>query len=187
MGMAPGSELGASDWFEVTQQDIDAFAALTRDEDDFHVNPEFGRAHSPLGTTISFGFFTMSMLTYFSHQVFGRLGLESGEDTQMFNFGFNRVRLPEPVPAGARIRGRFAFAGARVRASGGLGIPVGQRSPGPGGRMAVRCRSRGSRLTALPTVDLANIRAGEPGRYGAGRPRNRARGHRDRAASDGVA
>ena len=124
MAMAPGSELGASEWFEVTQQDIDAFAALTRDEDDFHVNPEFARAHSPLRTTISFGFFTMSMLTYFSHQVFGRLGLEPGDDTQMFNFGFNRVRMPEPVPAGARIRGRFAFAGARVRASGGLEITV---------------------------------------------------------------
>jgi acyl dehydratase len=38
----------------------------------------------------------------------------------MFNFGFNRVRLPEPVPAGAAIRGRFTFAGSRVRDAGGI-------------------------------------------------------------------
>ena len=124
MDLAPGTALGVSDWHEVTQQDINAFATLTRDEDEFHINPEFAREHSPVGTTISFGFLTMSMLTYFSHQVFDHMGIRSGEDTQMFNFGFNRVRMPEPVPAGSRIRGRFTFAGARVRASGGLEITV---------------------------------------------------------------
>ena len=124
MDLAPGTALGVSDWHEVTQQDINAFATLTRDEDEFHINPEFAREHSPVGTTISFGFLTMSMLTYFSHQVFDHMGIRSGDDTQMFNFGFNRVRMPEPVPAGSRIRGRFTFAGARVRASGGLEITV---------------------------------------------------------------
>ncbi len=124
MDLAPGTALGVSDWHEVTQQDINAFATLTRDEDEFHINPEFAREHSPVGTTISFGFLTMSMLTYFSHQVFDHMGIRSGDDTQMFNFGFNRVRMPEPVPAGSRIRGRFMFAGGRVRASGGLEITV---------------------------------------------------------------
>jgi acyl dehydratase len=124
MELAPGAELGVSDWHEVTQQDINAFATLTRDEDDFHINPDFAREHSPVGTTISFGFLTMSMLTYFSHQVFDQMGIRSSDDTQMFNFGFNRVRMPEPVPAGSRIRGRFTFAGARVRESGGLEITV---------------------------------------------------------------
>jgi acyl dehydratase len=66
----------------------------------------------------------MSMLTWFSHQVFGELGITSGEDTQMFNFGFNRVRMPEPVPAGAEIRGRFTFGGARIRDNGGTEITV---------------------------------------------------------------
>jgi len=122
--MAPGAELGVSDWHEVTQQDIDAFAKLTRDEDEFHINPAFARANSPLGTTISFGFLTMSLLTYFSHQVFGALGIGAAEGTQMFNFGFNRVRMPQPVPAGTRIRGRFTFAGARRREAGGLEISV---------------------------------------------------------------
>ena len=124
LDMRPGTELGVSQWHTVTQQDITAFAKLTKDEDPYHVDPEWARDNAPLGTTISFGFLTMSMLTFFSHQVFDKLGLESGDDTQMFNFGFNRVRMPEPVPAGAEIRGRFAFSGARVRDNGGIEITV---------------------------------------------------------------
>jgi acyl dehydratase len=122
--MQPGTELGASDWHRVSQEDITAFARLTKDEDEYHVNPDWARDNAPLGTTISFGFLTMSMLTYFSHQVFGNLGVGAGDDTQMFNFGFNRVRMPEPVPAGAEIRGHFTFGGARVRDAGGVEITV---------------------------------------------------------------
>jgi acyl dehydratase len=124
LGMQPGTELGTSDWHTVTQEDINKFAVLTRDEDPFHTDPKWARANSPLGITISFGFLTMSMLTWFSHQVFAALGISSGDDTQMINFGFNRVRMPEPVPAGAEIRGRFTFGGARVRENGGTEITV---------------------------------------------------------------
>ena len=122
--MEAGTELGESDWYEVTQDDINAFAKLTRDEDPYHTEPEWARDNSPLGTTISFGFLTMSMLTHFSHQVFEKLGIRSGDDTQMFNFGFNRLRMPEPVPAGSEIRGRFTFGGARIRDAGGTEISV---------------------------------------------------------------
>jgi acyl dehydratase len=120
LDMQPGTDLGASDWHKVTQADIDAFAKLTRDEDPFHIDPEFARQHSPLGTTISFGFLTLSMLTSFSHQVLDRIGLTHDDDTQLFNLGFNRVRMPEPVPSGADIRGAFTFRGARLRDAGGL-------------------------------------------------------------------
>ena len=118
--MTPGTDLGVSGWYTVTQPDIDAFAKLTRDEDPFHIDPAFARANSPVGETIAFGFQTLSLLTYFSHQVFAALGIAAEAGQQVFNFGFNRVRMPEPVPAGSRIRGRFTFAGARTRESGGL-------------------------------------------------------------------
>lgn len=123
--LQPGADLGLSEWFTVTQQDITAFATLTRDEDEYHINPEWAREHSPLGTTISFGFLTMSMLTHLSREVFANFGIGADEDTQMFNFGFNRVRMPEPVPVGARIRGKFSFEGARMRPAGGLEVTVG--------------------------------------------------------------
>lgn len=118
--LKPGTELGCSAWYRVTQDDIAAFGKLTRDEDPFHVDPEWAKENSPLGTPISFGFLTLAMLTHFSHQVFDKAGLKFGDGTQLFNFGFNRVRLPEPVPAGADIRGRFTFKGARVRDAGGV-------------------------------------------------------------------
>lgn len=122
--MQPGTELGSSDWHRISQEDINAFAKLTRDEDEYHIDPEWARQHSPLGTTISFGFLTLSMLTFFSHQVFAEIGVEPEDGTQLFNFGFNRVRMPEPVPAGARIRGQFRFGGARTRDAGGVEITV---------------------------------------------------------------
>ncbi len=124
LDMEPGTDLGSSDWFTVTQEDITAFAKLTRDEDEYHTDPDWARDNAPLGTTISFGFLTMSMLTSFSHEVFERLDIQSGDETQMFNFGFNRVRMPEPVPSGARIRGSFTFDGARIRDAGGVEITV---------------------------------------------------------------
>ena len=120
LDMPAGTDLGSSDWYRVTQEDINAFATLTKDEDQYHIDPDWATKNSPLGTTISFGFLTLSMLTYFSYQVFGRAGIATGDDTQMFNFGFNRIRLPEPVPAGAEIRGNFTFTGARVRENGGV-------------------------------------------------------------------
>lgn len=118
--MPAGTELGTTDWYTVTQDDINTFAMLTKDEDPYHIDPPWAQENSPLGTTISFGFLTLSMLTYFSYQVFDRAGFAADEDTQMFNFGFNRIRFPEPVPAGSEIRGNFTFAGARVRDNGGV-------------------------------------------------------------------
>lgn len=118
--MPSGTELGVSAWHKVSQEDINEFAKLTRDEDPYHTEPGWAREHAPLGTTISFGFLTLSMLTFFLHQVLDRLGIQAGDDTQMFNLGFNRVRLPEPVPAGAEIRGRFALGASRVRDAGGV-------------------------------------------------------------------
>lgn len=119
-----GTELGASAWHTVTQEDVDAFARLTHDESPFHNDPEWARRESPLGTTISFGFFTLAMLSHFAHQVLEDLRLESDGATQMLNFGFNRVRMPAPVPVGSEIRGRFNFAGATERPAGGLEIKL---------------------------------------------------------------
>lgn len=123
LDMKTGAELGVSDWEVVTQEEINIFGKVTKDEDPFHVDPEWAKSNSSLGTTISFGFQTLSMLTYFLHQVFDKTGISAGE-AQLFNFGFNRVRLPEPVPAGAEIRGRFSFVNARVRDAGGVEITL---------------------------------------------------------------
>lgn len=122
--MPPGTELGVSGWHRVTQSAIDEFGKLTFDPSPHHNDPEWAARHSHTGTTISYGFFTLSLLTYLSQQVFDEHEIGGDESTQMLNFGFNRVRLPESVPAGAEIRGRFTLAGARWRDSGGLEVTL---------------------------------------------------------------
>jgi acyl dehydratase len=122
--MPPGTELGVSDWLQVTQAQIDEFGRLTFDPSPHHNDPEWAAENSRTGSTISYGFFTLSLLTVFSQQVFARLEIGGDESIQLLNFGFNRVRLPESVPAGAEIRGRFTVSGARWRDAGGLEVTL---------------------------------------------------------------
>ncbi len=98
---APGTCLGPSDWFEVGQDRIDAFARATDDFQSIHVDPEAAAA-GPFGTTVAHGFLTLSLLVRFWNEVKPETDARIG-----INYGVNRVRFPAPVPAGSRIRGRF--------------------------------------------------------------------------------
>ena len=55
-----GEELGVSEWHEVTQAHIDAFAAATDDYERIHVDPERAK-ETPLGVTIAHGLYTLSL------------------------------------------------------------------------------------------------------------------------------
>ncbi len=97
-----GQEVAVGDWFTVTQEQISAFADVTRDHQWIHVDQERARRDSPFGTTVAHGFLTLSLLSYLHSQavqvrVSARLSL---------NYGLNRVRFTSPVPAGSRIRAR---------------------------------------------------------------------------------
>lgn len=106
-----GVELGPTEWLEVTQERIDAFAAVTGDPQWIHTDPERA-AEGPFGTTIAHGFLTLSLCV----PLLGEL-LPPAE-TLVVNYGVNRVRFPAPVPSGARIRGRFRVLGAQESAVG---------------------------------------------------------------------
>jgi len=95
-----GQEVGVSDWFEISQALIDAFAALTRDQQWIHIDLERAKAESPYGTTIAHGFLTLSLIS----QLQGQIVRIHGKHSRAINYGFNRVRFPAAVPAGARIR-----------------------------------------------------------------------------------
>ena len=96
-----GQQLGPSEWVEITQDRIDAFAAATADHQWIHVDPERGAA-GPFGTTIAHGYLTLSLLSSFSYEL-----LPLDEARLTINYGLNRVRFPAPVPVGSRVRGRF--------------------------------------------------------------------------------
>lgn len=111
-----GREIGVSAWHRVTQEQVDRFADVTRDHDWMHVDPERARRDLPYGGTISFGFYTLSLLTAFSHEV----GLWPAGAGYGLNYGLNRVRWMAPVPVGGRIRGRFVLEAFDPHPSGGF-------------------------------------------------------------------
>ena len=95
-----GVELGPTEWREVTQERIDAFAAATDDPQWIHTDP-VRAAEGPFGTTIAHGFLTVSLCVPMLYEVFPPIG------SMVVNYGVDRVRFPAPVPSGSRIRGRF--------------------------------------------------------------------------------
>lgn len=115
IGMAPGAEIGVSPWITVTQDDIDAFAAVTRDADPMHVDPRWCADQGPFPTTIAFGFLTMSLITHMSHTA-----REWPAGVYALNLGFDRLRFIAPVPVGSRIRGRFRLEDASLRFDGSV-------------------------------------------------------------------
>src|SRR6185503_10485927 len=60
------TDVKVSDWVQITQAMIDEFGHCTLDPDPMHVDPQWAAA-GPYGTTISFGFLTMSLLSRLLH------------------------------------------------------------------------------------------------------------------------
>lgn len=97
-----GQEVGVSDWLEVTQPMIDAFADVTRDRQWIHLDVERARTDSPYGSTIAHGFLSLSLLSHLHSQAVQL----AGAFRMVINYGLNRVRFPAAVRAGSRIRAR---------------------------------------------------------------------------------
>jgi acyl dehydratase len=105
-----GQSIGSSDWFLIDQARIDAFGAATADPDPMHVDPAWCAVNSPFGSTVAFGFLTVSLLTHLSHQAIGWLNSTGAYDGgYALNYGFDRLRLIEPVPVNSRIRAHFSL------------------------------------------------------------------------------
>jgi len=95
-----GEELGVSDWHEVTQETIDAFAQATGDHQWIHVDPQRAK-ETPFGGTIAHGYYTLSLGPMFSYSMFAVEGFAFG-----VNYGCNKVRFPAPLPVNSRVRMR---------------------------------------------------------------------------------
>src|SRR3954447_9804480 len=62
---AVGTEVGASNWIEVTQERIEQFAQATGDNQWIHVDVERAVRELPTGTTIAHGLLTLSFAPVF--------------------------------------------------------------------------------------------------------------------------
>jgi acyl dehydratase len=102
---AEGENLGTSDWHEVTQEAIDAFADVTGDHQWIHVDPERAK-QTPFGGTIAHGYYTLSLAPRFSEQILTLEGFAFA-----VNYGLNKVRFPAPLPVGGRVRMKGKVAG----------------------------------------------------------------------------
>jgi acyl dehydratase len=102
-----GEEFGPSDWHEVTQERVDAFAAATGDRFWIHVDP-VRAAGSDMGGTIAHGLYTLSLGPQLSYSIvsFERFAV-------VLNYGFERVRFPSPLPVGSRVRMRSQLVHVR--------------------------------------------------------------------------
>src|ERR1041384_7060463 len=98
-----GQEVGASEWFEVTQSRINEFADATEDHQWIHIDVERARTESPFHSTIAHGFLTLSLLPHLVSQAVK----VQGDFKMGINYGLNRLRFVSPVPAGETNRSRF--------------------------------------------------------------------------------
>jgi acyl dehydratase len=94
-----GTELGSSDWHEVTQEHVNLFADATGDHQWIHVDVDRAKAESPFGGPIAHGYLTLSLLASLSAQV-----LVITDTVMAVNYGLNKVRFPSPVPVGSKVR-----------------------------------------------------------------------------------
>ena len=101
---AQGSQLGPTEWLEVTQDRVNVFADATDDHQWIHVDPERA-ANGPFGGTIAHGLLTLSLLPYFMHQLYTVDNI-----AMAINYGYNKVRFITPVKVGAKIRARAEIA-----------------------------------------------------------------------------
>lgn len=93
-----GQLLGTSEWHEVTQDRITAFAHATDDFERIHLDDARGR-EAGLGGTIAHGLYTLSLGPKFLYEIFSLNGPSLG-----LNYGFERVRFLSPVKVGSRVR-----------------------------------------------------------------------------------
>ncbi len=99
-----GREIGVSEWIDIDQQRIDAFADTTEDRQFIHVDPA-AAAQTPFGGTIAHGFLSLSLLSRMAADV-----MQVPDTTMMaVNYGLDRVRFIAPVRSESRVRGRFVL------------------------------------------------------------------------------
>src|SRR5579884_792564 len=97
-----GKEIGTSDWYTVTQEQIDKFADATGDHQWIHVDVERAKRDMPGGKTIAHGWLTLSLVPRLAATIYRVKNRSRG-----INYGANRVRFTGMVPAGGRVRLRL--------------------------------------------------------------------------------
>lgn len=108
-----GDSTPPTDWLEMTQDRIQAFADVTLDQQWIHVDVE--RANEgPFGSPIAHGHLTLSIMGHLPRTEAVPGPALEGQKLGI-NYGFDKVRFPSPVPVGAKIRSVSTLKRAEIK------------------------------------------------------------------------
>ena len=106
-----GTEVGVSDWLQVTQERVNLFADATGDHQWIHVDVE--RATREIGGPIAHGYLTLSLIPHLSAGMLPVKGVTRG-----INYGSDKVRFTNMVRVGKRVRLRQKLIGVEPKGGG---------------------------------------------------------------------
>jgi acyl dehydratase len=98
------TDIGHTEWLEITQDRVNLFAEATDDHQWIHVDP-VRAADGPFDGTIAHGYLTLSLIIPLFNELLTINGM-----AMSVNYGLNKVRFPSPVRVGAKIRLHGAVA-----------------------------------------------------------------------------
>jgi acyl dehydratase len=115
-------ELGTTDWIEISQEQIDAFAEATGDRQWIHCDVKRAQRESPFKSTIAHGYLTVAL----TPALLPKLLVVQNCET-IINTGIEKLRLSTPVLAGSRIRMSATVKAVRRVPGGGVRAAISTR------------------------------------------------------------
>jgi acyl dehydratase len=94
-----GKLVGISDYYTITQDQINMFADATMDHQWIHVDPKRAKTESPYKTTIAHGYLNLSILPYLWQQI-----TEVNNIKLLVNYGIENLRFNQPVLVNSEVR-----------------------------------------------------------------------------------
>ncbi|WPR74959.1 MaoC family dehydratase [Algoriphagus sp. NG3] len=94
-----GQSLGTSEYFHITQEQINIFAKATHDHQWIHTDPERAKAEGAFGNTIAHGYLTLSIVPHLWDQIVDVRNLK-----MMINYGIESLKFANPVLVDSEVR-----------------------------------------------------------------------------------
>jgi acyl dehydratase len=94
-----GQDLGASEYFQISQNQINTFADATHDHQWIHTDPERAKGEGAFGNTIAHGYLTLSIVPHLWEQI-----VEVQNLKMMINYGIESLRFTHPVLVSDQVR-----------------------------------------------------------------------------------
>jgi Acyl dehydratase len=94
-----GQEIGTSEYFTITQNQINLFADATHDHQWIHTDPERAKVKGAFGNTIAHGYLTLSIVPHLWEQIVQVTNLK-----MMINYGIENLRFAQAVTVDSEVR-----------------------------------------------------------------------------------